>query len=97
MLGATVREERRGLRDLRDDVAAYVLGIRAAERAASRRHLDEAITHDGCREALAQAYETTALLGAALLPLAPGADVWSGIEREIGAGAASAPRQIARG
>lgn len=74
----------------KDDVAAYVLGIlEPAERAAFERHLDEAIAHDGCREALAQAYETTALLGAALPPLAPGADVWSGIEREIGAGAAS--------
>lgn len=74
----------------KDDVAAYVLGIlEPADRAAFERHLDEAIAHDGCREALAQAYETTALLGAALPPLAPGADVWSGIEREIGATAAS--------
>lgn len=74
----------------KDDVAAYVLGIlEPAERAAFESHLDEAIAHDGCREALAEAYETTALLGAALPPLAPGAAVWSGIEREISAGASS--------
>ena len=74
----------------KDDVAAYVLGIlEPAERAAFERHLDEAIAHEGCREALAEAYETTALLGAALPPLEPGANVWSGIEREIGAAASS--------
>ena len=74
----------------KDDVAAYVLGIlEPAERAAFERHLDEAITHEGCREALAEAYETTALLGAALPPLEPGAEVWSGIERGISAAASS--------
>lgn len=74
----------------KDDVAAYVLGIlEPAERAAFERHLDEAIAHEGCREALAEAYETTALLGAALPPLEPGAEVWSGIERGISAAASS--------
>lgn len=74
----------------KDDVAAYVLGIlEPAERAAFESHLAEATAHDGCREALAQAYETTALLGAALPPLAPGADVWSEIEREIRAAPAA--------
>ena len=74
----------------KDDVAAYVLGIlEPAERAAFERHLAEAIAHEGCREALAEAYETTALLGAALPPLEPGAEVWSGIERGISAAASS--------
>lgn len=73
----------------RENVAAYVLGIlEPAEREAFERHLDEAIAHEGCREALAEAYETTALLGAALPPLEPGPGVWSAVEREIGIGRA---------
>ncbi|MBY0279414.1 zf-HC2 domain-containing protein, partial [Candidatus Binatia bacterium] len=69
----------------KEDVAAYVLGILdPAERAAFERHLAEPIEHAGCREALAEAYETTALLGAALPPLEPGPEVWAGIERELG-------------
>lgn len=75
----------------KDDVAAYVLGIlEPAEREAIERHLAEPIVHEGCREALAEAYETTALLGAALPPLEPGPAVWAGIEREIGATATGA-------
>ena len=67
------------------DVAAYVLGIlEPAEREAFERHLAEHAEHDGCREALAEAYETTALLGAALPPLEPGSHVWQAIERDIG-------------
>jgi anti-sigma-K factor RskA len=71
--------------EFKDNVAAYVLGIlEPAERAAFEAHLAET-AHDGCREALAEAYETTALLGAALPPVQPGARVWQAIEREIGA------------
>jgi anti-sigma-K factor RskA len=70
----------------RDDVAAYVLGILEPDaRAAFERHLEEPVAHEGCREALAEAYETTALLGAALPSVEPGPAVWQAIEREIGA------------
>jgi anti-sigma-K factor RskA len=75
----------------KENVAAYVLGIlEPAERAAFERHLEETVAHEGCRESLAEAYETTALLGAALPQLEPGPGVWSGIEREIGAAAPGA-------
>jgi anti-sigma-K factor RskA len=75
--------------EFKDNVAAYVLDIlEPGERRAFEAHLEEAIVHQGCREALAEAYETTALLGAALPPLEPGAHVWTAIEREIGASAA---------
>jgi len=75
----------------KENVAAYVLGIlEPAEREAFEHHLAEPITHEGCRQALAEAYETTALLGAALPPLEPGPEVWSAIEREIGASASGA-------
>lgn len=78
--------------EFKDNVAAYVLGIlEPGERRTFEAHLEEAIVHQGCREALAEAYETTALLGAALPPLEPGAHVWDAIEREIGATAAAAP------
>lgn len=76
----------------KDNVAAYVLDLlEPDERRAFEAHLAEAIVHEGCREALAEAYETTALLGAALPPLEPGPHVWQAIEREIGVGASSAP------
>lgn len=75
--------------EFKDNVAAYVLDLlEPGERRAFEAHLEEAIVHQGCREALAEAYETTALLGAALPPLEPGAHVWQAIEREIGASAA---------
>jgi len=72
--------------EFKDNVAAYVLGLlEPGERAAFEVHLDELTAHDGCREALAEAYETTALLGAALPTMQPRAQVWQAIEREIGA------------
>ena len=72
--------------EFKDNVAAYVLGLlEPGERAAFEAHLDELTAHDGCREALAEAYETTALLGAALPTMQPRAQVWQAIEREIGA------------
>jgi anti-sigma-K factor RskA len=72
--------------EFKDEVAAYVLDtLEPGERRACEAHLEEAIVHEGCREALAEAYETTALLGAALPPLEPGAHVWQAIEHEIGA------------
>jgi anti-sigma-K factor RskA len=68
----------------KENVAAYVLGIlEPEERVTFERHLAETSSHDGCREALAEAYETTALLGAALPPLEPGPRVWQAIEREL--------------
>ena len=80
----------------KDNVAAYVLDIlEPEERRAFEEHLAETIAHEGCREALAEAYETTALLGAALPPIEPGAHVWEGIEREIGATAQPAGRRRA--
>jgi len=76
----------------KDGVAAYVLDLlEPAERQAFEAHLEEAIVHQGCREALAEAYETTALLGAALPRLEPGVHVWQAIEREIGASPARRP------
>lgn len=76
----------------KDNVAAYVLDmLEPDERLAFEAHLAETIVHEGCREALAEAYETTALLGAALPPLEPGPQVWQAIEREIGVAAPSAP------
>jgi len=75
----------------KENVAAYVLDLlEPDERRAFEAHLAETIVHEGCREALAEAYETTALLGAALPPLAPGAHVWQAIEREIGVAAPAA-------
>ena len=69
----------------KENVAAYVLGIlEPGEWQAFEAHLAEPIAHQGCHEALAEAYETTALLGAALPPLEPGPQVWQAIEREIG-------------
>jgi anti-sigma-K factor RskA len=82
--------------EFKDNVAAYVLDLlEPGERRAFEAHLDEAIVHQGCREALAEAYETTALLGAALPPLEPGAHVWAAIEREIGARRPSESRPAA--
>lgn len=77
--------------EFRDSVAAYVLDLlEPGERQALEAHLAEPIVHQGCREALAAAYETTALLAAALPPLEPGPHVWQAIERAIGAAPASA-------
>jgi anti-sigma-K factor RskA len=79
--------------EFKDGVAAYALGIlEPAERAAMDRHLAEPVEHDGCRAALAAAYETGALLGAALPPAEPGPHVWAAIAREIGAGAGTGAR-----
>src|SRR5690606_8243018 len=53
--------------EFKEAVAAYALGIvDPDERAAMARHLADGVAHDGCLEALAEAYETSALLGAAL-------------------------------
>jgi len=83
----------------KDSVAAYALGaLDADERRACDAHLAEPIAHAGCREALAEAFESAAALGAALPPAAaPGEHVWRAIEREIAASAppterAAAPR-----
>lgn len=77
--------------EFKESVAAYVLGIlEPGEQQAFEAHLREPIAHEGCAEALAEAYETTALLGAALPPLEPGPHVWEAIEREIGAPASDA-------
>lgn len=80
----------------KENVAAYVLDIlEPEERQAFEAHLAQPIAHEGCREALAEAHETTALLGAALPPLEPRPQVWQAIEREIAAtpagGTARAP------
>lgn len=77
--------------EFKEAVAAYALGIvDPDERAAMARHLADGVAHDGCLEALAEAYETSALLGAALPPAEPGPHVWQAIEREIGAGVSAA-------
>jgi anti-sigma-K factor RskA len=74
----------------KDSVAAYALGaLEADERRACDAHLAEPIAHDGCREALADALESAAALGAALPPMPPGDGVWRAIEREIGAAPAA--------
>ncbi len=75
--------------ELKQLLAAHALGaLDAEDRAAVAAHLAEA-THEGCREALAEAERTVRALGAALPPVAPDPGTWAAIEKQIGTTAAA--------
>lgn len=74
--------------EFKEHAQALALGaLDPAERQACEAHLAEPIAHDGCREALARALDTVALLAAAAPAERPGPGLWRSIEREIGAAA----------
>lgn len=71
--------------EFKENVAAYALdALTGEERRACETHLAESGPHEGCEEELRRAYETTALIGAALPEDRPGAHVWDAIEAELG-------------
>jgi len=62
-------------------VWALALGaLSPEERQECEAHLSSAVTHQGCREALARAEATVALLPESLAPVAPSSQVWRAIE-----------------
>jgi anti-sigma-K factor RskA len=70
--------------DFKQDIAAYVLGaLEPDEMAAMDRHLVETTTHEGCRDALAQAEASAAELALLAKPIAPSERVWHEIERRV--------------
>lgn len=71
--------------EFKENVAAFALdALTEDERRACEAHLAEAVPHEGCEEELRRAYETTALIGAALPDDTPGEHVWAAIESQLG-------------
>lgn len=71
--------------EFKENVAAFALdALSEAERRACEAHLGTSGPHEGCEEELRRAYETTALLGAALPGDTPGEHVWAAIESQLG-------------
>ncbi|MDG2308018.1 MAG: anti-sigma factor [Candidatus Binatia bacterium] len=70
--------------EFKENVAAFALdALTEQERNACDAHLAETGPHDGCENELRQAYETTALIGAALPPGNAGEHVWTAIESKL--------------
>lgn len=70
--------------EFKENVAAFALdALTEEERRACETHLTEAGPHEGCEDELRQAYETTALIGAALPPDNAGEHVWAAIESQL--------------
>jgi anti-sigma-K factor RskA len=65
----------------KERVWALALGaLGPEERQECEAHLSSVVTHEGCREALARAEATVALLPESLAPVPPGPQVWRAIE-----------------
>lgn len=74
--------------EFRELVDAWVLGALEPEEAqACTSHLSSTTEHDGCREALARARETTAALTGTLSAPKPDPQLWRSIEQSLGHGA----------
>jgi anti-sigma-K factor RskA len=70
-------------REFHEAVGAFALGaLDPAESAACEAHL-AAATHDGCREAYADAMRVTGKLGASLPPVRPPRHVWTDLEGQL--------------
>jgi len=71
--------------EFKENVAAFALdALTEDERRACEAHLEEAGPHEGCEDELRRAYETTALIGAALPTQTPDEHVWEAIEQVLG-------------
>ncbi len=71
--------------EFKENVAAFALdALPDEERRACEAHLSQAGPHEGCEDELRRAYETTALIGAALPSDGPGEHVWDAIAGELG-------------
>lgn len=71
--------------EFKENVAAFALdALTPEERRDCEAHLAESGPHEGCEDELRRAYETTALIGAALPEERPGSHVWGEIEAQLG-------------
>ena len=83
--------------EFKEVAALYALGaLDPAERAACDAHLAEA-KHDGCVDALAQAFAAVEAIGGDLPEVPPGPHVWKKVEERIGVSVLAARRTSALG